>query len=82
MLAHIIAIHESNKAKKATSPLQVYQYAEFLNSRLIFTLGDEPKELPTHYSLFEIKGDLTLSIVKKAENRPGYIIRLLRNTAV
>lgn len=66
----------ANKAKKATSPLQVYQYAEFLNSRLIFTLGDEPKELPTHYSLFEIKGDLTLSIVKKAENRPGYIIRL------
>lgn len=41
-----------------------------------FTLGDEARTLPTNYSLAEVAGDLTLSVVKKAETRKGYIIRL------
>lgn len=66
----------ANVAKKAVTPIQLYQYAEFLNTRLIFTLGDEPQTLPTSFSLAEITGDLTLSVVKKAENRDGSIVRL------
>lgn len=62
--------------KQALTPIEVYQYAEFLNSRLIFTLGDVEKVLPASFSLFEIKGSLTLSVLKKSEDRPGYIIRL------
>ncbi|MGP5429096.1 mannosylglycerate hydrolase [Enterococcus malodoratus] len=63
-------------AKQAVTPIEVYQYAEFLNSRLIFTLGDVEKTLPANFSHFEIEGNLTLSVLKKAEDRPGYILRL------
>lgn len=63
-------------AKQAVTPIEVYQYAEFLNSRLIFTLGDVEQTLPPSFSLLEIEGNLTLSVLKKAENRPGYILRL------
>lgn len=63
-------------AKQAVTPIQLYQWAEFLNSRLNFTLGDEPRKLPTSYRLAEIEGELTLSVVKKAETRKGFIIRL------
>lgn len=66
----------ANVAKQVVTPIQLYQWAEFLNSRLNFTLGDEPRTLPTSYNLVEIEGDLTLSVVKKAETRKGYIIRL------
>lgn len=47
-----------------------------LNSRMIFTLRGLPKTLPVSYSLFETSGELTLSVVKKAEEREGLIIRL------
>lgn len=63
-------------AKEATTPVQVYQWAEFLNTRLNFTLGKEEKHLPVNNSLFEIEGDLSLSVIKKAEEKKGYIIRL------
>lgn len=63
-------------AKQAVTPIEVYQYAEFLNSRLIFTLGDVEQTLPASFSLLSITGNLTLSVLKKAENRPGYILRL------
>lgn len=63
-------------AKQAVTPIEVYQYAEFLNSRLIFTLGDVEKTLSPSFSLFEIEGNLTLSVLKKAEDRLGYILRL------
>ncbi|MGG5319009.1 mannosylglycerate hydrolase [Enterococcus sp. AZ072] len=66
----------ANIAKIAVSPVQLYQAAEFLNSRLNFTLGDEPKTLAASYSMAEVVGDLTLSVVKKAEKREGCIIRL------
>ncbi|MBP2100148.1 mannosylglycerate hydrolase [Enterococcus rivorum] len=66
----------ANIAKQANTPVQVYQVAEFLNSRLNFTLGDEVKELPVSYSLFEMQGEMTLSVVKKAESQAGYIIRV------
>ena len=63
-------------AKQAVTSIEVYQYAEFLNSRLIFTLGDVEQTLPASFSLLSITGNLTLSVLKKAEDRPGYILRL------
>lgn len=68
----------ANVAKQALAPVQVYQLADFLNSRLIFTLSsdDVPQKLPVSYSLFETTGELTLSVVKKAEEREGIIIQL------
>jgi len=63
-------------AKQAVTPITVYQYADFLNSRLIFTLEAVAQTLPASYSLLKIKGNLTLSALKKAEERPGYILRL------
>lgn len=63
-------------AKQAVTPIEVYQYAEFLNSRLIFTLGDVEQTLPASFSLLSITGNLTMSVLKKAEDRPGYILRL------
>lgn len=68
----------ANIAKEALTPVQAYQLADFLNSRLIFTLStdDVPQTLPVSYSLFETSGALTLSVVKKAEEREGIIVRL------
>ena len=43
---------------------------------MIFTLGPVEPTLPANFSLFEINGNLTLSVLKKAEDRPGYIFRL------
>lgn len=54
---------------------QIYQYADYLNTRLRFTQFSVPKTLSQKYSLLNIKGDAILSIVKKAEERPGYILR-------
>lgn len=65
----------SNLAKSVNSPINVYQYSEFLNSRLIFTLDEVEQILPKKYSICNVSGDLTLSIIKKAENREGYIFR-------
>lgn len=62
-------------AKQTVTPVQVYQTAEFLNSRLIFTLADVAKILPTSYSLLTTEGQLILSVIKKAEERPGIILR-------
>ncbi|MCO5533050.1 mannosylglycerate hydrolase [Enterococcus faecium] len=66
----------AQSAKQAITPITLYQSAEFLNSRLIFTLGPVEPTLPANFSLFEINGNLTLSVLKKAEDRPGYILRL------
>ena len=56
--------------------VQVYQYSDYLNTRLRFTQFDVEKNLPIEYSLFNIAGTGILSLVKKAEKRDGYIIRI------
>ncbi|MGT2784422.1 mannosylglycerate hydrolase [Streptococcus merionis] len=56
--------------------VQVYQYSDYLNTRLRFTQFDVKKYLPMEYSIFSIDGDGVLSVVKKAEKKDGYIIRL------
>lgn len=66
----------ANTAKSFKTGLRLFEYAEFLNGRLIFPLNEVERKLPEQYSLFETKGKLTLSTVKKSENKKGYIIRL------
>lgn len=63
-------------AKEYNTPIQVYEYADFLNGRLIFAQEDVEQTLDNKKSLFETKGQLVVSAVKKCENRKGYIIRL------
>ncbi|MTB64752.1 mannosylglycerate hydrolase [Streptococcus sp. zg-86] len=55
---------------------QVYQYSDYLNTRLRFTQFPVKKYLAVEHSLFQLKGTALLSVVKKAEERPGYIIRV------
>lgn len=66
----------TNVAKEFKTGLQVFEYAEFLNGRLIFPFNVVKRKLPEEYSLFETKGEFTTSTVKKAEERKGYVIRL------
>ncbi|MBF0779056.1 mannosylglycerate hydrolase [Streptococcus cuniculi] len=56
--------------------VQVYQYSDYLNTRLRFTQFPVEKNLDTEYTLFQLTGNASLSIVKKAEERPGYIFRV------
>lgn len=66
----------ANTAKAFKTGLQCFEYAEFLNGRLIFPFNIAKRKLNDVYSLFETDNKLTLSTVKKAEQRKGYIIRL------
>lgn len=63
-------------SKKYNTPVQVYEYADFLNGRLIFAQEDVEQVLDSKKSLFETDNKLVVSAIKKCENRKGYIIRL------
>lgn len=65
----------SNVTRAVNTPIQVYELAEFLNTRLRFTLSDVPKNLPISFSLLETTGTLSFSLAKRAEERPGMIFR-------
>ncbi len=72
-------INDSNidiLAREYNTPVQVYEYADFLNGRLIFAQEDVEKTLDINKSLFETKGNLVVSAIKKSEDKKGYIIRL------
>lgn len=58
------------------SDIEVYQYADFLNGRIIFSQEDVEQTLPLQYSLFENENKLSVSAIKKCEELDGYIIRL------
>lgn len=65
-------------ARSYDGDLQVYEYAEFLNGRLIFS---EPEIAGTHAntgSLFELEGTAIVSAVKAPDDPelPGLIVRL------
>ncbi|WP_368390431.1 glycosyl hydrolase-related protein, partial [Thomasclavelia ramosa] len=63
-------------AKEYNTPIEVYEYADFLNGRLIFAQEDEEQILPVTNSLFESENNLVVSAIKKSEDGEGYIIRL------
>lgn len=62
-------------AKRANSPVLLYQDADFLNGRMTFSLPEHERVLEPSFSLLENRGNLILSTLKKAENRDGLIIR-------
>lgn len=67
----------ANVAKRALSPIQVYEYADFLNGRLIFAFRDEEKIYENEYSLMKIRDEnFTVSAIKKEENGERVVIRL------
>ncbi len=63
-------------AKEYNSPIEVYEYAEFLNGRLIFSEMEETGMNPKSDSFISASGNLVLSVIKNAEERPGIILRL------
>lgn len=65
----------ANKVAHHLKGLELYQYAEYLNTRLRFTQFDTDSHLALEDSLFESNGNLVLSTVKKAEQRDGIILR-------
>lgn len=67
----------ANTAKRILTPLQVYEYADFLNGRLIFAFRDEEKIYENEYSLMSVSEDsFTVSAIKKEEKGEGIVIRL------
>ncbi|WEV37644.1 glycoside hydrolase family 38 C-terminal domain-containing protein [Lactobacillus sp. ESL0677] len=70
----------ANEVKEFETPIQIYEYSEFLNGRLIFPFNPVSRNYDPLFSLFEIKGELTVSTIEKAQNRPGYAIRLFNST--
>lgn len=68
--------HIDTLAKAYNTPIEVYEYADFLNGRLIFAQEDVEQTLSHKHSFFETTGQLVVSAIKKCEDRKGYIIRL------
>lgn len=70
----------ANIAKRFLSPIQVYEYADFLNGRLIFAFRDEEKIYENEYSLIHTCDEnFTISSIKKEEKGDGIIIRLFNS---
>lgn len=63
-------------AKKYNTPLQAFEYAEFLNGRLLFPFNRVARDLPQSDSVLGTNGNLIISTIKKADERPGWVIRL------
>lgn len=69
--------HIANVAKKFLTPIQVYEYADFLNGRMIFAFRDEDQIYENSFSLFEFENEnFALSSIKKEENGTGLVIRI------
>ena len=62
----------AQQAKRYTTPVDVYTYADFLNGRLIFVQEDVPCKYEASYTLFkQNKQNLVLSACKPAEDDNG-----------
>lgn len=66
----------ANVVSEYLKGVQIYQYANYLNTRLRFTQFDVEKRLGTTSELLRLNNEGILSVVKKAEERSGYILRL------
>lgn len=66
----------SNVARDFNTPMDAYEYAPFLNGRLIFSQMEKTGTNHPQMSLFSMDGGLTVSAIKPAEERPGMVIRL------
>ena len=66
----------ANEVKDYESPLQVYEYAEFLNGRLTFPLNPSRQFLEPEFSLFKTENKLTVSTIERSSSGLGYCLRL------
>lgn len=67
----------ANIGKKYLTPIQVYEYADFLNGRMIFALRDEEKIYDNKYSLLKVQDEtFAVSSIKKQEKGAGLVIRI------
>jgi mannosylglycerate hydrolase len=70
-------VNIANLAKRYLTPVQVYEYADFLNGRMIFAFRDEEKIYENKYSLLRFEDEnFALSSIKKQENGTGLAIRI------
>lgn len=64
-------------AKEYLSPVQFYQFSDFLNGRMIYGYRDEEKTNDLSYSLANFEEMTSIvSAIKKAEDSEEYIVRL------
>lgn len=68
--------HVSQAARAFATGFEAYEYASFLNGRLLFSEEEIDGSSPAMGSLMTVEGDLTLSAIKKAEDGNGIIVRL------
>lgn len=63
-------------AKEYNTPVDVYEYSEFLNGRLIFSEMEIEGNNKKSQSWIETSNQLVVSAIKNAEEKPGIVIRL------
>ena len=63
-------------ARAYMSPIQSFQYASFLNGRLMFSEEEVEGTGAPIGSLFELEGTATVSAIKRAENSDALVVRL------
>ena len=66
----------ASEVKAFETPLQVYQYAEFLNGRLTFPFNPVKRTTDPELSLFKTDDKLVISTVEQTEEGTGYQLRL------
>lgn len=66
----------ASEIKAFETPLQVYQYAEFLNGRLTFPFNPVERTTEPELSLFKTDDQLVISTVEQTEKGTGYQMRL------
>ena len=66
----------ANIAKEYNTQIEVKEYSEFLNGRLIFSEIEEEADTENNHSYFSTDGKLTISAIKNAEDGNGIVIRL------
>lgn len=65
----------ANEVKDMETPLQVYEYAEFLNGRLTFPFNPVFRTYKSDFSWFQTTNQLSISTIEKDPERKGYAIR-------
>ena len=66
----------ASEVKAFETPLQVYQYAEFLNGRLTFPFNPVKRTAEPELTLFTTDDQLVISTVEQTEEGTGYQMRL------
>ena len=70
-------INVSKISKEYLSPIQSYQFSDFLHGRIIFAQKPVNKEFSKKYSLYDLQADdLGISAIKKSEYEDEYLIRI------